>query len=926
MALTAVGEFVFAAQTQPSATISLDGDNWLLASDPKNVGQAQSWAKAPPPEARSTRVPWVIQDVFPDYHGVAWYWREFTPPVNPHSQGRYLLRFWAVDYLADVWVNGVHVGKHEGGETPFTLDVTDAVRPGEPNLIAVRVLNPTDKPIDGITLQQTPHRNKKSEFSCGSDYNHGGIEDSVELLVTPAVYIRDMFVEANPETETLSLRTTIQKCGTKATTGTVELTVSPAAGGASNVVKQAAANFGGGTTVVEIKIKVENARHWELDDPYLYRVTVRVGVDNSTSFDEQSTRCGFRDFKLTNGSFRLNGRRIFFRSSVSGNMSPIGIHVPFDQDWLRRDLINVKAMGFNAVRFYGLPSRTQLDFCDEIGLLVHEEPYSSQLYENSPQMSERFDQATREMILRDRNHPSVVIWGLLNEIGESPQFRHAVAALQLVRLLDKGRMALLSSGRFDGDLSIGSVSNPGSLVWEHLLGDERPGGPTATFTTVPAYMEGVGDAHAYPFVPHTATEIQFLRSLGATTKPIFLSENGVASAVDLPRVVRGYEQRGKGDCGECRFYRQALERFMRDWDRWHLADTFGRPEDYFAACLAVMGQQRLAAINAIRANPKIIGYCLTGTVDQGYTGEGLTTPFRELKPGTMDAMFDGLAPLRWCLFAEPTNLYRGGRVKLEAVLANEDALPPENYPVRFEVFGPDGTRMLQQTEQTQIAKPDDNSELPLAELKWSNDVCADWPAGRYRFVASFDRGAAAAGGTAEFQVEDPTLLPQPTTPVVLCGNDDGLRQWLRDRTIEVRDFDSTPAMERELYLVGTAPSGTVGANVLKELASRVARGASAVFLDPHVFAQAGQPASLGVIGRKGNLIELPNNVYHKDDWVKQHPLVAGLPAGGLMTQLQYRELISNLAWLRRTFPQKRWLVRSTPLRHTIPDSRFRSTG
>ena len=105
-----------APQPLSSTVVSLDGDQWLLATDPKNVGGQQKWFERPRPEAKPTRVPWIIQEAFPGYHGVAWYWRDFTPPANPHAEGRYLLRFWAVDYMADVWLNGVRVGEHEGGE------------------------------------------------------------------------------------------------------------------------------------------------------------------------------------------------------------------------------------------------------------------------------------------------------------------------------------------------------------------------------------------------------------------------------------------------------------------------------------------------------------------------------------------------------------------------------------------------------------------------------------------------------------------------------------------------------------------------------------------------------------------------------------------------------------------------------------------
>ena len=113
-----------------SAVVSLDGD-WLLATDPQNIGREQKWYDGPVAQAKSAKVPWIIQEAFPGYHGVAWYWRDFVAPANPHAQGRYLLRFWAVDYLAEVWLNGVRVGGHEGSEGVFVLDVTEAIKPVE---------------------------------------------------------------------------------------------------------------------------------------------------------------------------------------------------------------------------------------------------------------------------------------------------------------------------------------------------------------------------------------------------------------------------------------------------------------------------------------------------------------------------------------------------------------------------------------------------------------------------------------------------------------------------------------------------------------------------------------------------------------------------------------------------------------------------
>ena len=115
------------------------------------------------------------------------------------------------------------------------------------------------------------------------------------------------------------------------------------------------------------------------------------------------------------------------RSTHTGNHSPIGQILPpaTAPDLLRRDLVYAKACGFNMVRYIsGVAHPYQLDLADEIGLLVYEETLAGWLLADSPRMGERFDFSVREMILRDRNHPSVVIWGLLNETTDGPVFRH----------------------------------------------------------------------------------------------------------------------------------------------------------------------------------------------------------------------------------------------------------------------------------------------------------------------------------------------------------------------------------------------------------------------------------------------------------------------------------------------------------------------
>lgn len=875
----------------------LDGE-WLLAVDAQNIGREEGWSAGPVPGAVPAKVPWIMQDSFPEYHGVAWYWREFTAPPNPHRDGRYLLRFWAVDYLAEVWVNGMSVGGHEGGETPFVVDVTEAVQTNASNVLAVRVLNPTNEPIDGIVLKETPHRNKAVPFYAGASYNHGGITDSVELILAPAVRIEDLFAQPDLRTDSVLVRIAVRNASGQRRNCRAEFSISPAATGETLCRLETDHVAEPGDSVAVATIPVEEPHRWDLNDPFLYRVTARLTTDDGAHSDEYSVRCGFRDFRFDDGCFRLNGRRIYLRSSHTGNHAPVGQQLPHDPDLFRRDLVYVKAMGFNCIRFIaGMATRYQLDLCDEIGLFVYEESYAGWLLSDSPKMPERFDRSLAEMVRRDRNHPCIVIWGLLNETEDGPVFRHAVESLRLVRSLDDSRMVLLNSGRWDGQLGIGSLSNPGSARWEHHLGDEQPDGKP-TKSTWGGYFERVGDAHAYPRVPHTKETIRFLRTLGEKTKPVFLSEYGIGSAVDLWRVVRHYERIGKSGAEDARFYRERLDRFLADWEAYGLGEMFADPADYFRACTSKMAGQRTLGLDAIRSNPHIIGHSLTGTVDQGMTGEGLFTTFRELKPGAVDAVSDALAPLRLCLFAEPVNLYRGEPVRLEVVLANEDALSPGEYPVRVQVLGPGGTRVFERRILVAVTQAG-----PFAQPVFDETVSTDWSGGRYRFMAAFERGAAPTGGEAVFYVADPADMPPVETELVLWGEDAELATWLAQRGIRVGPHGGPAERRRQIMLASSQPPSPT-AESFRDLAQQMACGSTVVFLSPRMFRKGDDPVGWLPLVRKGRFAETRGWLYLKDEWAKRHPIFEGLPSGGLMDTTYYRELIPDELYIPHDPPDE----------------------
>ena len=1055
----------------PGTVTLLDGNAWRIATDPQNIGREQKWFEAPRPDAKATRVPWIIQEAFPGYHGVAWYWRDFDAPVNPHDNGHYLLRFWQVDYLAEVWLNGTMVGRHEGGESSFTLDITRTIKPGQKNRLAVRVLNPTNTPIDGIVLKQTGKRCKSLPFSAGGSFNHGGITESVELLCVAPVYVDDLYVlpRFGEIKNNLQVRATVRNTAPQARRGTLEISVAPALTGKTTVVTRLAREFRPGDSTETTDLTIDSPRLWQLGDPYLYRVTVRVQIDGAASIDEQSTRCGFRDFRFSDGYFRLNGKRLLLRSCHTCNHYPIGMQFPHDPDLLRRDLLNLKVMGFNAVRFiWGAATPVQLDLCDELGFMVYEETYVScfgdwtMQWESPALMTERFNSGISEIIRRDRNHPSVVMWGLLNEASNSPGFHLAVKSLPLVRRFDDSRVVMLNSGRFDaggigttqgivtwpprataepwigvnttaktietlgitwpgnrlamhpgpkneksvvrwtapatGDaeitvnfvgfakptttdvhvfhknrsvfdavLNIGNSSNEATMTkhitvaagdtidavvgWGNgnhgadttgltfqvklagktydathdFTANNNPNGPWSygqlaagegiDTTSFVCYAEGsassagsisnpgskvwediISDRHIYPRVPHTADTIDMLRKVDAPGQHVFLSEYGIGSGVDLWRTTRHYEECGAAGAEDAQFVREMLGRYLNDWKQWRLDELYARPEDYFMESLKKMAGQRILGFNAIRANPNIVAHSMTCAIEEVMCGEGLTTAFREFKPGTIDAMHDNWSPLRWCLFAEPVHVYRGAKVHLEAVLADEDVLQPGEYPVRLQVIGPNLARVMDRETTVRVLPNSPKNERPFAKLCFSDDVTLDVPTGKCRFLATFLRGGAPVAGTTEFYVTDRAEMPKVDAEVVLWGDDPQLAAWLKTNHIRTRPFVAAMPAAREIILASDKPAGPNKAEAFAELAQHVARGSTAVFLSPRIFAEKDDPTRWLPLAQKGTLPSIWGWLYLKDEWAKRHPIFNGLPSGALMEYDYYREIIPDLVW------------------------------
>jgi len=439
------------------------------------------------------------------------------------------------------------------------------------------------------------------------------------------------------------------------------------------------------------------------------------------------------------------------------------------------------------------------------------------------------------------------------------------------------------------------VSNPGSRVWEHQWGGEAPGMPRQQFvwdTDHGGYFHHAGDAHAYPAAPHPPLTYRFLRTLGHDTRPVFLSEFGSGSQFNAVDEYRKFEEAGaRPDLPDMALIRAMRDKLQADWERLGFTGVYPFLEDFFRDSYRQQVRQRRLDFDLVRSNPRLCGFNVTGMLDHGITGEGLWTFWREWKPGMGDVLRDGWAPLRWCLFADPWHGYAGRPITLEAVLANEDVLPPGDYPVTFRVFGPEGIAWERQT-QVHIPAPAAGELGPLAMPVLREEVTLNGPAGAYTFAASLEHGGAPLGDRVSFFLTDAAAWPAMKGTVTVWGMDEAAIAWLTAQGLRCRGFSARPLRTREVILVGNPVNATP--RDWRAVQARVARGGTAVFLDPRAFARGDDSTYWLPLARKGRCYAFNDWLYHKECVAKDHPIFAGLQRRGILDNDYYDQVIPHM--------------------------------
>ena len=389
-----------APSSEAMPVISLNG-RWNFLTDPSGSLKIQDLTSAK--DAREIQVPGSWQEQFADlrdYAGVAWYWRSVQVEELQPAQV-VILKFGAVDYRADVYVNGQHVGSHDGGYLPFEFDITSLIKSGE-NQIAVRVVDPGAKPneVEGIKYAEIPH-GKQNWYVQTS-----GLWQSVEIEIRPHVHLGVVHISAGADgnfTFTVHLVNAPSE-GTGAPAVGAEM-LGPDGkqvwkGPENAVTKQGAYMFSG---------SLPNPDLWSLSHPSLYTLLV-----HTSSGDHQSYSFGFRTFETRDGKFYLNGKVIYLRGALDQAFYPETIYTPPSLDFLKNEMREAKAMGLNLLRCHiKVPDPRYLEAADETGMLVwYEIPNWDKL---TPDSETRALNTLGGMVERDWNHPSIIIVSIANE-------------------------------------------------------------------------------------------------------------------------------------------------------------------------------------------------------------------------------------------------------------------------------------------------------------------------------------------------------------------------------------------------------------------------------------------------------------------------------------------------------------------------------
>jgi hypothetical protein len=632
--------------------LSLDGA-WQFVQDPEDLGLIEDWAASiarsgePPPSAGSvlgTTVPGAFesrQSAGP-YDGVVWYWRKAVLPR--WKGGRAVLSFERVNHACTVWVNGHEVGRHTGGYDPFELDVSEAVGSGRQFQVVVRVVDPGVELVDGMTLSMIPHA-KESWYE-----NFGGILGPVTISGHADVRGRMEWVQPNPETGEVLVDVQLQSPDDgRSRHVEVELRVRPLALRAALpqkgfhrpptlCVTRRRVRVPSGGRRLSMSVKVPGHQLWEPEAPWRYLMDLEVHGDVSAEAPDDERSFGFRSVQLTAEGLLLNGRRRVLQGVLyqPHYIALDGLYPPAEE--LQAEVLQMLETGFNLVRAHVRPAPVAfLDACDRYGLLVLEEP-SIGWVDMSPELEGWLKHEVEWMVKRDHHHPSIVMWGLFNELSgkahllSEPVMGHLVA-------LDNTRPALVDSGGFFDSRYVPA----GGQEFVMML-----------------------DEHVYPPCPIPFEERERLRTLSPAAGPLLISEYGYGALMDTEGNFSEFERRGVLGV-ERNTFMGMKERTLSAREAGDLWDE----QAWLDVSATIHSSMSVEMLGLLRSNENLAGSIYTQwQAVSSESSAGLLSPWGAARPA-LAAMSAALAPLQVNVFPTRASSALNSLLRVDLAVVND---------------------------------------------------------------------------------------------------------------------------------------------------------------------------------------------------------------------------------------------------------------
>jgi beta-galactosidase len=374
---------------------------------------------------------------------------EFELP-QAWRERRILLHLGAVESAFLVWVNGQEVGYGQDSKLESEFDITEYISVDAPNLLAVQVMRWSD----GSYLED-------------QDYWHlSGIHRTVRLYAKPEIHIRDIrtipevdlgtgvgklsaycYVRESERFSSYSIRFQVfSPDGEPATEGAIRPIAADTPMYRHNAAPGAPAPERGAAAFTAL---VPDAALWSAESPSLYTLVLTLIDPEGREIDFESCRFAFRHIEIgRDGVLRLNGRRLILRG-VDRHQHHFATGRTVDPEWMRKEILAMKRLNFNAVRTSHYPDEsTWYELCDELGLYVVDEAnlethgLGAQL-SRDPSWAKAYLERAVRMVLRDKNHASIIAWSLGNESGYGP---HHAAMANWIRLYDPTRIVQYESG------------------------------------------------------------------------------------------------------------------------------------------------------------------------------------------------------------------------------------------------------------------------------------------------------------------------------------------------------------------------------------------------------------------------------------------------------------------------------------------------